>query len=573
MMLSMRNKILLAVGLLAAATAFAQPVVNDGGILNAASYANSRLPNGAIAQGSIFVIFGARMGPAAIAQAGFPLQTTLAGTSVRVTSGGTNSDCFLVYTLAGQVAALLPSTTPVGNATLTVTYNGATSASRAVRIVPSSFGTFSTNQAGSGPGIITNFESATSQPVNSVLRSARPGQTLILYGTGLGPLPAGTPDNTAAPAVQIGAANVELYVGSSRANVAYAGRAPGFAGLDQINFTVPAGLSGCSIPVSVKIGTVVSNFTTIAVAPNGGTCSDPLGLSSTQLDRIRSTGSLKLGSISLARIDAELSIPGIGSLSVKSDSGSADFVEYTPLTIESSAGLNAGGAPSYGTCYVFSGSPGSTEIEDPTPLKQLDAGILINVNGPKGAKTLKKVPTTVGFYSETFGTSGINIPGFPGGTGDTSYLDPGTYTFNNGAGGADVGGFNASLTIPAVLNWTNRAAVTTVNRAQGLTVNWTGADPNGYVVIYGYSAVGSGSTAISATFICSERGSAGTFTVPSQVLLALPATPSGSGGLTDLPPGALALTSGSTPVSFTAPGLDVGTVVSTSAIFKSVNYN
>lgn len=573
MMLFMRKVILIAAALLSAATAFAQPVVNDGGILNAASYANSRLPNGAIAQGSIFVIFGARMGPAAIAQAGFPLQTTLAGTSVRVTSGGTNVDCFLVYTLAGQVAALLPSNTPVGNATLTVTFNGATSAPRALRVVASSFGTFSTNQAGSGPGIITNFESATSQPVNSVLRSARPGQTLILYGTGLGPLPAGTPDNTAAPAVQIGAANVELYVGNTRANVAYAGRAPGFAGLDQINFVVPAGTNGCSIPVSVKIGTIISNFTTIAVAPNGGTCSDPLGLSSTQLDRLRTTGSLRVGSIGLARVDIEFAFPGIGAISIKSDSGFADFVEYTPLTVESSAGLNAGGVSSYGTCYVFSGSPGSTEIPDPTSLKQLDAGALINVNGPKGAKSLKKVPTTVGFYSETFGSSGVNIPGFPGGTGDTSYLDPGTYTFNNEAGGADVRGFNASLTLPAVLNWTNKAAITTVNRSQGLTVNWTGADPNGYVVIYGYSSVGSGTTAISSTFVCTERGSAGTFTVPSQVLLALPATPSGGGGLTDLPPGALALTSGSSPVSFTAPGLDVGTVVSTSAIFKSVSYN
>lgn len=546
----------------------AQPSVSDGGILNAASYMSSRLPGGAIAQGSIFVVFGARMGPASIAQAGFPLPTTLAGTNVKVTSGGQTLDCPLVYTLAGQLAAILPSTTPVGNATLTVTYNGATSTPRSFRVVSASFGTFSLNQAGSGPGVITNFESATSQPVNTALRAARPNQTLILYGTGLGPLPAGNADNSAAPAVAINQANVELYVGGRRANVAYAGRAPGFAGLDQINFVVPAGIEGCAVPVGIKIGNLVSNYTTIAIAASGSVCSDVLGLPQSQLDRLNSSGSLKLGTISLTRLDLEVSAFGF-STNIKTDSGSASFVEYTPTTITSSSSLNAGGASSIGTCTVFVGTSSNLTPVDPIQPRGLNAGPQINVTGPKGAKILKSIATAVGFYSETLSTGGISIPGIGGGT-DGSYLDPGPYSFNNGAGGTDVRAFTANATLAAPVVWANKAAVSTVNRGNGQTVTWTGGDSNAYVVIYGYSATDVTEGAPLGIFTCTERASVGTFTVPAAVLLALPPTPSGSSA--GLPFGLMGVGSGNLPVAFTAPGTDYAYIVSSSLALKSVSY-
>jgi uncharacterized protein (TIGR03437 family) len=48
-------------------------------------------------------------------------------------------------------------------------------------------------------------------------------------------------------------------------NVAYAGRTPGFAGLDQINCQIPAGLTGDALPVVVTSGTRVSNTAFIAI--------------------------------------------------------------------------------------------------------------------------------------------------------------------------------------------------------------------------------------------------------------------------------------------------------------------
>lgn len=535
--------------------------------MNAASYMSSRLPGGAIAQGSIFVVFGARMGPATIAQAGFPLPTTLAGTNVKVTSGGQTLDCPLVYTLAGQLAAILPSATPVGNATLTVTFNGQTSAARSFRVVASSFGTFSLNQAGSGPGIITNFESATSQPVNTAFRSARPGQTLILYGTGLGPLPAGTADNTAAPAVEINRANVRLFVGQRQATVAYAGRAPGFAGLDQINFVVPGGVEGCSVPVVIQTGTSVSNYTTIAIAPNGGTCQDPLGLSSAQLDSIAAGGSLKLGSLGTARADLEITVPFLGTQTIRTDTGTAVFEEYTRQTIESGAALGFANVSSLGTCFVFVGKADQLTPVDPIVPRQLDAGPVINMNGPKGAKTLKKVPeaTLIGNYYETLATSGFGMPGDPEG-----YLVPGAYTYNNGSGGANVGAFTANYTIPANVTWTNKAATTTINRAQGVTVNWSGGDQSGTVQIYGFSVSDESENAVAGFFNCIERASVGTFTVPSSVLLALP--PTFGGGLTAGATSILGVGGVTNPGSFTAPGIDVGVIFHTNVTAKSVTY-
>jgi uncharacterized protein (TIGR03437 family) len=565
----MSRYLLYAVLAAAASTSlFAQPVVSEGGIVNAASGANPRLPSGGVAQGSLFVIYGVRMGPAVLAASPLPWPTTLSGTSVRVTSGSVSADCPIYYTSAGQVAAVMPSNIPVGNATLTLSYNGQASPGRTVRVAANSFGIYTTNLRGSGPGSITNFESATSQPVNSPLRSARPGQTLIAYGTGLGALPSGANDGApVSAATPINQAGVELYIGGRRADVGYAGRAPSFASLDQINFVVPAGVSGCAVPVYVKTGDIVSNFATISIAVSGSICSDALGLPQSQLEKLNSTGSLKVGNITLGRFDLEISAFGFNT-SIKTDSGTAGFFDFTTVSVSSSSSLNAGRASSLGTCTVFSGTASALTPIDFAPPRGLDAGALINISGPKGAKSLKKVDSRIGEYSETLSTGTISIPGLGG--GDGSYLDPGPYSFNNAAGGADVRGFTANLNLSAPVLWSNKAAVTNVNRASGQTINWTGGDNSGYVVIYGYSATDTTDNAILSIFSCTERASVGTFTVPAAILLALPPTPTASSS--GLPFGLMGVGSGNLPATFSAPGLDYGYIVSTSLTLKSVNY-
>jgi len=69
--------------------AYAQPAITNGAITNGASFVNSTLPGGALAQGSIFTIKGEGLGPGSasdyrtgVTAASLPFQTTLGGVSV-----------------------------------------------------------------------------------------------------------------------------------------------------------------------------------------------------------------------------------------------------------------------------------------------------------------------------------------------------------------------------------------------------------------------------------------------------------------------------------------------------------
>src|SRR5438105_15012762 len=146
------NRFLLSIMITASAAtmAYAQPAIGSGGVLNAASYAFEGLPNSAIAQGSIFVVFGTALGPPppsgqVATSASFPLPTVLpasTGTSIDVTVNGTTVHALMIYTSPTQIAAVLPSNTPVGTGTITVNYNGQASASAPITVVANSVGIF-----------------------------------------------------------------------------------------------------------------------------------------------------------------------------------------------------------------------------------------------------------------------------------------------------------------------------------------------------------------------------------------------------------------------------------------------
>ena len=540
--------------------AFAQtPSVT--GALNTASYIVPGLPNSGLAQGAMIAIFGSNLGPASIAQpAGFPLPTALGGTSVRFTVGGTTTNGILVYSLATQVGAIIPSATPVGAGTVTVTYNGATSAPLNIQIVKSAFGIFTLNQAGSGPAIAQVFKTQASQPVNTLVEAANPSSTITLWGTGLGPVSG----NEAAGALpgDLGT-DLEVLVGGKPATLRYRGRSGCCSAIDQIVFDVPSGVSGCYVPVSVRIGTIVSNATTMSIAASGSICSDPQ-LSPQDLQTAQSTGVFRSGSVVLGRVSVDVAIAGFTSTS-KIDTGSGVFVRYTLQELLASQRF-AGNT--VGTCnsFNFNGSTGART--DPIQPVTLDAGSVINVNGPKGAKQLTRDALS-GFYSANFATSSQigGIPGLPPTVTGDPYLEPGTYNVDNGGGGANVGGFRATITVPSNFVWTNQAAVTNVVRASGQDVTWSGGNANDFVSISGFSFT-PGTNPVGAGFTCLAPASAGRFTVPAAVLLALP--PVTGGGPT--PGGFFTVSYSSNPVRFTATGLDAAYLIFANSTTKSVNY-
>ena len=79
------------------------PLIYNRSTTNAGSYMPAGLPNGAIAQGSIFTVFGNRLGPSTgVSANAFPLGTTLGGTSINVVQGSTTVAAIPVYVANGQ---------------------------------------------------------------------------------------------------------------------------------------------------------------------------------------------------------------------------------------------------------------------------------------------------------------------------------------------------------------------------------------------------------------------------------------------------------------------------------------
>jgi uncharacterized protein (TIGR03437 family) len=507
------------------------------------------------------------MGPATLQQiSAFPLPASLAGTSIKVTVAGTTVDCIMIYTSATQVAAILPSNTPAGTGTLTLTYNGGSSSAVAIQVIAGSFGIYTLNQQGNGPGIITDAN----YKVYGLSTAANPGDVSIIWGTGLGPVQG----NEAGGALPGDMPNLPLkvYVGSAQAALTYRGRSGCCSGLDQIGFVIPTGVTGCHVPVAVQIGNVVSNFVTMPIATGGRTCSDAAGPTPTDISNFLLNGG-SFGSVSLSR--STTTSPGLPPpfgtgqpTTTTSDAGGATFYKYTAQQL--SVAQNPFQTYTIGACVVYAFSGQSAAVTDPIKPVGLDAGSAITVNGPNGAKQL--TPFAIlgkGFYSAMLG-------GGSGASATPLYLDAGSYAIS-GPGGADVGAFSLNLSVPPTLTWTNMSSIDTVVRANGQLVTWTGGDPNGTVTITGFSYKAgtnpNGSDSVGATFICTAPDSALQFTIPALVLLSLPPSTviSPIPGIS-IATGSLSIADATQPVKFTAPGLDYAFGSTSVTASKTVTY-
>jgi uncharacterized protein (TIGR03437 family) len=474
-------------GLLFAHVGNAQPSDNAPqlfSVVNSASYDRS-----AIAQGSLFVVFGQNIGPAQIVQAStFPLPNQLGGTAIAVSSGSTTLNCPMVYSLAGQAAAILPSNTPPGQALLTLAFNGVPSLYAIfINVVPSAPGIYTLSSSGLGPGVFTALDNS----VKTFTATAKPGDVVTAWATGLGPID--SPDNVL-PSSFPNFGGVEVFVGTQAANVIYAGRSGCCSGVDQISFEIPAGATGCYVPVAVERGGAISNFVTIAISGNGSACSDTAPTVPTSIysraaggQPIR-TAAIAIGPIPLLRdagfnqrqyladtlskllhvkvseqdaatllraieaknhravvrtmakyasalkaLDAAAKAKVQAQLTSSQQGTAAAFGQYSTAGILASA--MGGLFPSAGTCIVPQLSSGLPGTSSGSSSKGLDAGASLSLSGQVGSWTL--TPSSTGQYQVVFGStpSGPNVP-------------PGAYTLS-GAGGKDVGAFTASLNIGA----------------------------------------------------------------------------------------------------------------------------
>jgi len=511
------------------------PVIAANGIVNAASFKPVGAPGSALARGALASLFGAALGPAAgVSAAAFPLQTTLAGVSIRMTAGATTVNAIPVFVSAGQINFIVPSNTPLGAVQVTVTFNNETSPPVTVQVVAVSFGIF-TRAGGAGQGIIQNFVSATETPLNTPSNSARLGQAMIAYGTGSGGI--STPDNVAPPAADMNIQPLDVLVGGVPARRLYVGRSPCCAGLDQVVFELAANTpTGCYVPVIVRAGEFVSNAASIAVSASGGACTD----ANNPFARIlTSGGNRRIGTVSLDRTSIRFTLPGLGAIESVQDSATALFFRADESFSNSNFTL-----PPLGACTVATIRVTDAELPVDRPLGLLDAGTPLRLTGPMGDRNIPR--GTGNLYSAMLG-GGLPLPGV---TPPPLYLSRGRYAIS-APGGADVGAFSASTDLPDPLTWTNRN-LTMVNRGQSLPIAWTGGASGDFVQIVGASSdlrLQSG-----GVFFCTAPVSAGSFSVPAAILSSLPV----SGTEQGVPTGFLSVgtTSYGSASTFTAPGLD-----------------
>lgn len=217
-----------------------------------------------IAPGAFIEIYGSNLAADSLNWGGsfngVNAPTSLAGTMVTI--GG--QAAFIAYASPGQVNALVPSNVGTGQQQITVTTAIGTSNSYTITVNPTAAGLLAPGYLNIGgmqyvgalfpdyqtfvapPGAISGYTS----------RRAKPGDVLIIFGVGFGPvnpnIPAGqvVPGNTALTLL------FQISFGSAPATLQYAGLAPSLVGVYQFNVVVPNIPPSDAVPVTFTLGGV-----------------------------------------------------------------------------------------------------------------------------------------------------------------------------------------------------------------------------------------------------------------------------------------------------------------------------
>ncbi len=275
--LTVRWLVVLGIAASTAEPGVAQPTVTA--VVNAASY------DAAVPRGCLISIFGIRLARATASAASLPLPSKLEDAAVLV--GPLELAAPLYFVSPTQINAQLPFEALGDTLSLVVTTTEGRSKPFLLRPVAYGPGLFTRDSSGKGPvlALTPNFQLAD---------AVAPGQPLILYATGLGPtdppVVSGNPGATQEPLNRVTTVP-EVFAGDYAipAPVAFAGLAPGLAGVYQINVTPQwlasdrlylrsGGKLSNIVQLPVQVGQNVTNAsgTIEAVYP---TAQDPVGLS------------------------------------------------------------------------------------------------------------------------------------------------------------------------------------------------------------------------------------------------------------------------------------------------------
>jgi trimeric autotransporter adhesin len=224
-------------------------------VVDAAGYGRTIAPD------SLATIFGAGLAQTIASATLDPsgqLPTVLANTSVEI--NGVPAP--LVYVSPGQINLVVPSGLTVGTATVLIrsTSSGSTQSGAAL-VTASAPGLFTNDASGAGPGAILNAVTYRPAPflVQTPESEADTRTRIAVYGTGLRYAESVT-------------AQAQDTAGTYPLTVEYAGVAPGFFGLDQVNLLLPPDLDRAdTVSLSLAADGSTANVVTFqmnAMAPS-----------------------------------------------------------------------------------------------------------------------------------------------------------------------------------------------------------------------------------------------------------------------------------------------------------------
>jgi uncharacterized protein (TIGR03437 family) len=257
----MNGEYSLIVGLAQSYSINSNVFLNPLGIVNAASYAPVTNP---IAPLEIVLLFGTNLAQKS-ATAKLPLPTTLANTRVLI-----NGEAAPLFSVSPTlIEALVPlDVSPVwavSFATFQVVNPEGSSNPVTVYVRNAAPGVFAAGEDGIGPVAALHANGSLVDHANP----ATPGETVELFTTGLGSVSPGVPNGAAGlapPHASLADGKPAVYIGGIQSpSVPYAGLAPGFTGLYQVNVVVPSGTSSGDLSLSIFTADGVSAQTTISV--------------------------------------------------------------------------------------------------------------------------------------------------------------------------------------------------------------------------------------------------------------------------------------------------------------------
>lgn len=219
---------------------YAPRAISPRGVVAAAGFGVPPSP------GALLSVYGINFSSDSITgAAGFPLPPALAGVSVLVDA----KPVPMLSVSPWQINVQLPQETPVKSANFQASFDNGFVTPAEIAAVEAT-----------GPAVfVTETQQAAVLHAGAAILAddahpAKAGEILEMFGTGLGvtdpAVPAGQPSPTNPPA----RANVTpvVSIGNLDAQVLFAGLAPGFAGVYQVNFVVPIGLKAGHNTLTVR---------------------------------------------------------------------------------------------------------------------------------------------------------------------------------------------------------------------------------------------------------------------------------------------------------------------------------